>query len=127
MQSTHNDLHNLAEPILESIRRALAEDIGPGDATTDSIVPAEASLAARIVAKQVGTVAGLDVAAATFNLLDDSVHFMALVPEGARVKAGEMLATLEGPARAILTASSLGLSRFSLAQSWRFLYSPSMT
>ena len=50
----------LPEAILAAIRAALAEDIGAGDATTNSIVPPEATMSGRIIAKQEGIVAGLD-------------------------------------------------------------------
>jgi len=71
--------------IIDSIRGALAEDIGSGDVTTDSIVPANASLRGRIVAKQDGVVAGLDIAAAVWRELDERVSFSAPVSDGARV------------------------------------------
>jgi nicotinate-nucleotide pyrophosphorylase (carboxylating) len=58
---------NISPEILDSIRRALAEDIGAGDATTDSIVPADAVMRGQIIAKQDGVVAGLDVAQAVYR------------------------------------------------------------
>ena len=57
-----NEDSTLPIEVLETIRRALAEDIGPGDATTDAIVPADAAMQGQIIAKQDGVVAGLDVA-----------------------------------------------------------------
>ena len=68
--------------ILEVIRRALTEDIGPGDATTDSIVPAEAMMQGRIIAKQDGIIAGLDVAQAVYRMVDAEVDFRAQVEGG---------------------------------------------
>ena len=96
--------------IIESIRRALAEDIGSGDVTTDSIVPANASLRGRIIAKQDGVVAGLSVAEAVFSELDERVSFIAHVADGARVKNRNVLADVTGPARALLTGERVALN-----------------
>ena len=92
------------EEILAVIRAALQEDIGPGDATSESIIPAEAVLQAQIIAKQEGVVAGLDVAEAVFHTLDEHIQFKRMVSEGAQVHDREVLARLTGAARAILTA-----------------------
>src|SRR5947209_5714752 len=61
------------------IIRALEEDIGPGDATTNSIVAPDAKMSGQIIAKQAGVVAGLDVARLVFRLLDEGVRFAAQV------------------------------------------------
>lgn len=100
----------LPPEILDCIRRALAEDIGPGDVTTDSIVPPEAIMRGQIIAKQSGIVAGLDVAAAVFEILDPRVRFEAVVPEGAQVSNRQQLATISGPARALLTGERTALN-----------------
>ena len=96
--------------IIDSIRRALAEDIGSGDVTTDSIVPANASLRGRIIAKQDGVVAGLSVAKAVFSELDERVSLIAHVADGARVKNRNVLADVTGPARALLTGERVALN-----------------
>ena len=57
----------LPAEVLENIRRALAEDIGSGDVTTDNIVPPAASLRGQIIAKQSGVVAGLQLAEAVWS------------------------------------------------------------
>jgi nicotinate-nucleotide pyrophosphorylase (carboxylating) len=82
---------SLAPEILSSVERALAEDVGPGDATTDGIVPAGASLRGRIISKDSGVVAGLTVARAAFQLLDEQVGFAASVVDGDIVEAGQTL------------------------------------
>ena len=69
----------LPSEIVECLRRALAEDIGPGDVTTNSIVPADAILRGRILAKDAGVVAGLDIAEAVFLLLEREISFAASV------------------------------------------------
>ena len=100
----------LSPEIIACIQRALAEDIGAGDATTDSIVPADATSSGRIIAKQAGVVAGLDVAAAAYRLVDARVSFVPLVAEGAQTSNGQPLATVAGPARALLTAERTALN-----------------
>jgi nicotinate-nucleotide pyrophosphorylase (carboxylating) len=96
------------EPI---VRRALEEDLGrAGDLTTDSIVPADARASGRIVARQAGRVAGLDVAAKAFTLLDPSVYMRIARPDGSDVAAGTTLAIVEGPARALLTGERTALN-----------------
>lgn len=96
--------------IIDSIRRALAEDIGGGDVTTDSIVPANASLRGRIIAKQDGVIAGLSIAEAVWQELDERVSFTPHVADGARVKNRNVLADVAGPARALLTGERIALN-----------------
>ena len=102
--------NSLSPDILNAIRRALDEDIGSGDATTNSIVPLNAEMRGEIVAKQNGIIAGLDVAEAVFRDLDSCVAFSAHIDEGARVQDRETLAILHGPARALLTAERTALN-----------------
>lgn len=96
--------------LLACIQRALAEDIGPGDATTNSIVPAEASLTAQIVAKQDGVVAGLDIAREVLLSLDQAADFRGHVAEGTRVDRRVVLAQVTGSARALLTGERTALN-----------------
>jgi len=96
--------------ILAAIQTALREDVGIGDATSNSIIPPEARVDAQLLAKQSGVVAGLDVFEATCLLVDERIEFQALVPEGAQVHDREILARLSGPARAILTAERTALN-----------------
>ena len=67
MEPTHNpNVEAFSQEITAAIHTALAEDIGTGDVTTNSIVPPEARMAGEIIAKQAGVVAGLDVARRVF-------------------------------------------------------------
>ncbi len=100
----------LPPELLESIRRALAEDIGSGDVTTNCIVPPEAMMRGQIVAKQDGIVAGLDVARAVYREVDPHVDFQPQVAEGARVTRGQVLARVSGHARSLLTAERTALN-----------------
>lgn len=98
--------------IIAFVHRALEEDIGPGDVTTNSIVLPEATMSGRIIAKQAGIVAGLDVAHVVFTLRvgRERVSFSAHVAEGARVENRQILAVVSGPARSLLTAERTALN-----------------
>jgi nicotinate-nucleotide pyrophosphorylase (carboxylating) len=100
----------LASEILDSIRAALKEDIGPGDATTDAIVPREAMMKGIIIAKQAGIIAGLDVAQAAYHLFDSQISFDTKVEEGAYVERGAVLALVAGRARSLLTVERTALN-----------------
>lgn len=102
--------NTLPPEVLSAIQQALKEDIGSGDVTTNSIVPREATMSGHILAKQAGVIAGLDVAGATFSLLDRRVKFTPRVGEGARVENRQILAYLSGPARALLTGERTALN-----------------
>ena len=96
--------------MLAVIRQALDEDIGPGDATSTSIIPPEALMHGQIIAKQSGVIAGLDVAQAVYILFDPQVSFENLVAEGAVVSSREVVARLSGPARSLLTVERTALN-----------------
>jgi len=98
------------EASAQLIRAALAEDLGPGDVTTDSIIPEDQQSEAVLVAREEGIVAGLDVAAAVFAELSSGVEFVAQVVDGARVLPGEHLATVRGSTRAIVSAERVALN-----------------
>ena len=96
--------------ISQAIKRALEEDIGSGDVTTDTIVPADATLRGRIIAKQDGVVAGLEIAKQVMLALNDRINFTTNVAEGSKVTKGAVLADLDGPARALLTGERTALN-----------------
>ena len=91
------------------VRRALAEDVGDGDATTAATVPAGAKARATIVQKAPGVVFGLELCEATFRELDPDVEFEARVDEGVWREDGEV-AVLAGSAAALLTAERTALN-----------------
>jgi nicotinate-nucleotide pyrophosphorylase (carboxylating) len=101
---------DLPVEISRYIIRALEEDIGPGDVTTNTIVPVGASLRGRIVAKQDGVVAGLEFAKHVMLALSREVTFVAEVAEGEKVACGTVLANLEGSARTLLTGERTALN-----------------
>jgi len=92
------------------VRRALQEDVGDGDVTTNCTVSAEDWLTGRFVAKATGVLAGLDVAVLAFTLLDKRVKITRLVADGQPVEPKQTLATLEGPTRALLTGERTALN-----------------
>lgn len=103
-------MSNLHSDILEAIRRALQEDIGQGDATSNSIIPLEAQMSGQIIAKQAGIIAGLDVAEAVCRAVDAEIDFRALAGEGDQVENRQIVAALTGPARSLLTAERAALN-----------------
>lgn len=96
--------------ILAAIRRALVEDIGPGDITSNSILPADAWMNGQIIAKQRGVIAGLDVAAQVCQMVDERINFRPISQEGAWVENRQVVAALSGPARSLLTAERAALN-----------------
>ncbi|MQA92069.1 MAG: carboxylating nicotinate-nucleotide diphosphorylase [Gemmatimonas sp.] len=92
------------------VQLALQEDVGAGDWTTLWTVPETAVVQARIVAKGNGVIAGTEAAAETFRAVDPSVQLEFSRPDGATVCDGDIVATLEGPARSILTSERVALN-----------------
>ncbi|MBV8978695.1 MAG: carboxylating nicotinate-nucleotide diphosphorylase [Alphaproteobacteria bacterium] len=98
----------LVEPI---VRAALIEDLGrAGDITSELTVPSDTRMRARLVARKSGIVAGLIAAECAFALVDPSLNVAVETPDGSAVKSGTVLATVEGHARAILTAERVALN-----------------
>jgi nicotinate-nucleotide pyrophosphorylase (carboxylating) len=103
-------LEPLHPEILDAIRHALNEDIGSGDATSNSIIPPAATMHGQIIAKQEGIIAGLDVAQAVYSMFDPQLIFTAQIEEGNRVIYRQTLATIAGSARSLLTAERTALN-----------------
>lgn len=96
--------------IEELVRRALLEDIGPGDVTTEATIPPDAVCTAVILAKEEGVLCGHPVAKAAFQLLDATLTYEALVPEGSAVTPGQEVARIAGNARSVLIAERVALN-----------------
>jgi nicotinate-nucleotide pyrophosphorylase (carboxylating) len=94
----------------ELIDRALAEDVGAGDATTEATVDAGARARATIIQKASGVISGLGVAEAVFRRLDPDAAIERLGPEGEWREAGAPVLRVEGSARALLTAERTALN-----------------
>ncbi len=98
----------MIEPL---VRAALLEDLGrAGDITSVAVVPADLSAGAVLVARQAGVVAGLDLAQLAFELIDPRIIMRVEHGDGAAVGAGDCIAFVEGPARAILAAERTALN-----------------
>ena len=98
----------LIEP---QIRAALIEDMGrAGDITSELTIPASQTVEARLVARKPGRIAGLIAAELAFGLVNSSLKFTVKTPDGSEAGAGTLLATISGPARAILTAERVALN-----------------
>jgi nicotinate-nucleotide pyrophosphorylase (carboxylating) len=93
------------------VRAALLEDLGrAGDITTAAIVPSEARAETELVARAPGLVAGFDLALLTFKLVDPTIVAVVQRPDGTRLSPGDVIATVSGPARGILTAERVALN-----------------
>jgi nicotinate-nucleotide pyrophosphorylase (carboxylating) len=94
-----------------AVRAALLEDLGrAGDLTTDAIVPEDARATCALVARHPGVVAGLDFAEVAFRLIDPRLEFTVSLRDGSRLKPGDVIATVSGPARGILTGERVALN-----------------
>ena len=103
-------MESLHPEILEVIQRALTEDIGSGDATSNSIIPPTATMLGQIIAKQEGVIAGLDVAQAVYAAFDPQVKFQSQAGEGSRVVNRQIVAKVTGAARSLLTSERTALN-----------------
>ena len=83
---------------------AFAEDLGDGDHTTYSTIPADAMGRSRLIIKEDGILAGVDVAEKVLHKVDPSIKMEIFIKDGAEVKKGDVAFTAEGPVRALLIA-----------------------
>jgi nicotinate-nucleotide pyrophosphorylase (carboxylating) len=99
------------DAVARCVAAALAEDLGlEGDITTQAVVPASRRARATLVACEPMVVAGLAVAEAVFRHLDPAVAFTPRAEDGDRVESGTVVATAEGPARALLQGERTALN-----------------
>lgn len=99
----------ITDPI---IKNALEEDLGWGDVTTDSTIPAESNIKGNFIAKAEGVVCGIDICRRVFEIVDGSIEFQAFVSDGQQVSKGDILATINGNARSILKGERTALNFF---------------
>ena len=94
-----------------TVRVALEEDLGrAGDITSQLTIPADKTASAKFVARKPGRIAGLICAQAAFRLIDQAVAFDVSKPDGSSVVAGDVIATVSGAARSLLTAERVALN-----------------
>lgn len=96
--------------ILPVIRAAIAEDFGDGDHTTLSTIPPEATGKARLIAKESGVIAGVEVAEAVFTEVNPKLSFRAFLSDGEKVEKGTEIFEVSGPSGSILSAERLALN-----------------
>jgi nicotinate-nucleotide pyrophosphorylase (carboxylating) len=97
--------------VTDLVRRALAEDLAGGeDVTSAATVPPDQTAVGDLVARAGGVVAGLPVAAAVFAAVDGAIRVEPRAGDGDRVRTGDVLATVSGPTRALLTAERTALN-----------------
>ncbi|MBI4618261.1 MAG: carboxylating nicotinate-nucleotide diphosphorylase [Planctomycetes bacterium] len=95
---------------LDLLDRALAEDVGPGDLTTEALIAPDRTASARLVAREELVLAGLPLALSAFRGFDPGVEVRGAAAEGALLAPGEDVARLRGKARALLTAERSALN-----------------
>ena len=96
--------------MLRMLDWALAEDLGRGDCTSNSSVPATLEHEGFILAKEAGVVAGIEVAREVFRRVDPEVVFEAKVADGDAVEVGDVVIRIQGNARSILASERLALN-----------------
>ena len=99
-----------AEEITAAVRAALAEDVGRGDATSNSTIPADALASARFVAREAMVVAGLAFVECAFRELNSEISCRKLKRDGDNCDAGEVILEISGSARSILTSERVALN-----------------
>jgi nicotinate-nucleotide pyrophosphorylase (carboxylating) len=98
------------EQIQAIVERALAEDVGSGDVTSQWILPPELGVHGHLLAKAQGVLAGLEVARQVFQQVDERIALQARMKDGHALSKGDIVATVEGPAASILTAERTALN-----------------
>lgn len=96
--------------VAKIVDAALEEDLGPGDITTDALIPRELLGEAAALVKGNGVLAGIEVFALTFQRLDPRVEVKVLVPDGSRIRRGDIAAVVSGPLASILKAERVALN-----------------
>jgi nicotinate-nucleotide pyrophosphorylase (carboxylating) len=98
----------IVEPL---VRNALLEDLGlAGDITSAAVIPADHRSVVVMAAREPGVIAGLDAAELAFELVDPTIVMRRQVQDGAAVAPGDIIATIEGPSRGLLTAERTALN-----------------
>jgi len=96
--------------IEEIIIQALKEDIAEGDHTSLSCIPSASEGRAKLLVKEEGIIAGVDVARQVFQTTDNKIQFEQLIPDGTRVKPGDIIFFVNGKAISLLKAERLALN-----------------
>ncbi len=101
----------LTNPLVTGIiEMALNEDVGTGDITTETTIPADKTAYGRFIAKEDMIICGLEIAELVFHTVDKNIDFDANVKDGDFVKKGDCIATVTGNARNVLTGERTALN-----------------
>lgn len=92
------------------ITRALSEDLGDGDHSTLSCIPASSEQSAYLLVKEAGVIAGMELAPLVFRKLDPNMHIEMLAKDGQQVAKGDVIMRLQGKVQAILSGERLLLN-----------------
>jgi nicotinate-nucleotide pyrophosphorylase (carboxylating) len=101
---------NQDQELDDFIRRALLEDIGDGDHSSLACIPEDAERKARLLVKEPGVLAGVDIALRVFKLVDASLVVQVNITDGSEVKPGDVAFIVSGRARSILGAERIVLN-----------------
>ena len=93
-----------------AVEAALAEDAPYGDITCETTIPADETGSAHLTARENGVMSGIDVFAAAFAAQNPAVTVTAAIKDGERFQRGQILATVKGPVRDLLTAERIALN-----------------
>ncbi len=96
--------------IQQFLSMALTEDVGAGDITSDLVVPPQSTARFVFRARQSLVVAGLEIIPLIFGMIDERTRVNLDAEDGAKLDAGAKLATIEGPARALLMGERVALN-----------------
>ncbi len=102
MQQNYKIMETRDQLIDDLLTLAFAEDVGDGDHTTLSTIPADAMGKQQLIVKEEGILAGVDVARMVFDKFDPSLKMTVFINDGAHVKPGDVAFVVEGPVRSLL-------------------------
>lgn len=111
-QNLHNTIQEAVHDgrMSRLIEEAILEDLGMGDITTEAVVPADLLGRGEFLAKESGILSGIEIARLVFDFIDHELKFTPLFTEGAEIKPGSVLGTVEGSAASILKAERTALN-----------------
>ena len=96
--------------IKEHVQKTLKEDIGFGDITTDYLIPEDKRITAKLNSREDAILCGIDIVEMVFKTLSNDVKIQKFFSDGDKVKKGDTLAIIEGPARVVLVGERTALN-----------------
>ena len=100
----------MSPEIVDAVRRALEEDIGPGDVTSEACIPADRTASGEFLAREEQVVAGVELLPVIYGLRGGVARLETFKRSGDRARAGEAIASVEGPARTLLACERVALN-----------------